>query len=62
MSSFYNPYAFTPEDYLSVEEGMLDEDGAFRPTRERNGDEASWASVWVTPQCGVVRVRLNVAD
>ena len=62
MNSFYNPYAFTPEDYLTVEEGALDEDGTFRPIRERNGDEASWASFWVTPQCGVVRVRLNVAD
>jgi hypothetical protein len=51
---------FTPEDYLSVEEGVLDEEGNFTATRERNGDESSWASFWATPYCGVVRVRMNV--
>ncbi len=51
---------FMPEDYLSVEEGTLDEDGTFVATRERNGDEASVAGFWATAHCGVVRVRLNV--
>ena len=57
-----SPLAFSPDDHLTVEEGWLDEEGNFTATRERNGDEASWASFWVTPHCGVVRVRLNVVD
>ncbi len=59
MISFYNPFGFVPPDYLTVEEGTLDEDGVFHALRERNGDEASWASFWATPRCGVVRVRLT---
>ncbi len=50
--------SFTPIDYLSVEEGYLDEDCNFTPTRKRNGDEVVFSSFWSSPQCGVVRVRL----
>jgi hypothetical protein len=57
-----SPYGFSPDDHLTVEEGWLDADCCFTATRERNGDEASWASFWVTPHCGVVRIRLNVID
>lgn len=51
---------YMPEDYLSVEEGSLDENGCFTAMRQRNGDESSWASFWATAYCGVVRVRMNV--
>ncbi len=51
--------SFTPVDYLSVEEGYLDESGNFTATRKRNGDEVVFSSFWASPQCGVVRIRLN---
>ena len=52
--------SYTPFDYLSVEEGVLDEQGNFSATRKRNGDEVVFGSFWASPQCGVVRVRLNI--
>lgn len=59
-AALLGPFAFAPPDYISVEEGVVDEEGRFTAVRERNGDEASWASFWATPYSGVVRVRLNV--
>ena len=52
--------SYTPVDYLSVEEGILDEQGNFSATRKRNGDEVVFSSFWAAPQCGVVRIRLNI--
>ena len=46
------------QPFLSVEEGTLDEMGNFTPARKRNGDEADYG-FWVTPDVGVVRVRLD---
>ncbi len=48
------------QPFLSVEEGHLDEDGKFTPAVRRNGDEADYG-FWVTPDVGVVRVRLDEA-
>ena len=45
-------------DFISVEEGHFDGSGAFVCDRTRNGDEAFFGGFWVTPDCGVVRVRL----
>jgi hypothetical protein len=53
------PHVATPPDYLSVEEGHLAEDGAFVPTRRRNGDEVVFGHFWCSPSSGVTRVRLN---
>jgi hypothetical protein len=49
----------TPPDFLSVEEGRLDEDCTFVPTRKRNGDEVVFGHFWSSPLTGVTRVRLN---
>jgi len=46
--------------YVSVEEGHLDADGAFVVERRRNGDEVD-GGVWVEPDSGVVRVILSQA-
>lgn len=43
--------------YLQVEEGYFDDDGAFVPTRKRNGDETD-TGLWVTPDIGVLHARL----
>lgn len=48
------------QPFLSVEEGYLDEEGNFYPMIRRNGDEADYG-FWVTPDVGVVRVRLDPA-
>ena len=53
------PVIATPPDYLSVEEGRLNDDGTFTPTRKRNGDEVVFGGFWVAPDVGVVRVRLT---
>lgn len=45
-------------DFLSVEEGLFDENGNFVASRKRNGDEVFFGGFWVTPDCGIVRVRL----
>ena len=45
-------------DFVSVEEGHFDENGNFTCDRIRNGDEAFFGGFWVTPNCGVVRVKL----
>ncbi|MCL2832971.1 MAG: DUF5597 domain-containing protein [Treponema sp.] len=45
-------------DFISIEEGTLDENGNFTCRRIRNGDEAFFGGFWVTPACGVVRVKL----
>lgn len=46
------------QPFLSVEEGILDENGVFIAKKRRNGDEADYG-FWVTPDVGVVRVRLD---
>ena len=46
------------QPFLSVEEGSLDEEGTFTARIRRNGDEADYG-FWVTPDVGVVRVRLD---
>lgn len=48
------------QPFLSVDEGVLDENGVFASKRKRNGDEADYG-FWVTPDVGVVRVRLDPA-
>ena len=48
------------QPFLSVEEGHLDEECKFSPVVRRNGDEADYG-FWVTPDVGVVRVRLDKA-
>ena len=53
------PTVATPPDFLSVEEGTLDEDGRFTPLRKRNGDEVVFGGFWTAADVGVVRVRLN---
>jgi len=45
-------------DFISIEEGNFDENGKFVCNRIRNGDEAFFGGFWVTPSCGVVRVKL----
>ena len=45
-------------DFISVEEGHFDEDGRFVSDRTRNGDEVFAGGFWVTPECGIVRIRL----
>jgi len=45
-------------DYLSIEEGHFDDDGQWVTTRRRNGDETS-GGAWVSPEIGLVRVRLS---
>jgi hypothetical protein len=45
-------------DWISIEEGHFDKDGGFVVDRTRNGDEAFFGGFWVTPHCGVVRIRL----
>lgn len=57
--AFKMPLVVTPPDFLSVEEGRLDEDGMFIPQRRRNGDEAVFGGFWASPYCGVVRVRMT---
>lgn len=49
---------FDMVDYVSVEEGYFDPDGQFVTTKVRNGDEVAFGGFWVTPHCGVVRVKL----
>jgi hypothetical protein len=56
------PMVMTPPDFLSVEEGMLTEDGEFIPQRTRNGDEAVFGGFWASAYCGVVRVRMTPAE
>jgi hypothetical protein len=53
------PNIMTPPDFLSVEEGILTENGEFIPQRVRNGDEAVFGGFWASPYCGVVRVRMT---
>jgi hypothetical protein len=53
------PTVATPADFLSVEEGTLDDAGRFTPHRKRNGDEVVFGGFWCSPHSGVVRVRLN---
>lgn len=48
------------QPFLSIDEGVLDEDGNFTSRRKRNGDEADYG-FWVAPDVGVVRVRLDPA-
>ena len=48
----------TTTDFLSVEEGHFDETGQFVVDCIRNGDEVMFGGFWVTPACGIVRVRL----
>ena len=45
-------------DCIAVEEGIFNEKGIFHVTRIRNGDEVIFGGFWVTPACGIVRVRL----
>jgi hypothetical protein len=45
-------------DFLSIDEGHFDDKGEFVSDRKRNGDEAFFGGFWVTPACGVVRVKL----
>ena len=45
-------------DFISVEEGHFDEKGEFVVDRTRNGDQVMFGGFWVTPACGVVRLRL----
>lgn len=56
------PTVSTPPDFLSVEEGTVDDDGVFVPHRRRNGDEVVFGGFWVEPDVGVVRVRLTPQD
>ena len=49
---------FPSPDFVSVEEGHFDDNGNFVCDRIRNGDEAFFGGFWVTPNCGVVRVKL----
>ena len=51
-------YSLPVPDFLNIEEGIFDENGQFRVTRTRNGDEAMFGGFWVTPFCGLVRIRL----
>lgn len=44
-------------DFISIEEGVFNEDGEFEVHRRRNGDEADFG-IWVEPDVKVVRVRL----
>ena len=45
--------------FLTVREGYFDETGTYQITRRRNGDEADYG-FWVTPDVGVVEVRMDV--
>jgi hypothetical protein len=45
-------------DFVSIEEGHFDEGGSFVCDRTRNGDEAFFGGFWVSPGCGLVRVKL----
>jgi len=45
-------------DFISVEEGYFNEQGDFVAQRTRNGDQVMFGGFWVTPTCGIVRVRL----
>jgi hypothetical protein len=45
-------------DWISIEEGHFDKGGAFIVDRTRNGDEAFFGGFWVSPQVGVLRVKL----
>jgi hypothetical protein len=45
-------------DFISIEEGHFDDKGKFVADRIRNGDEAMFGGFWVTPACGLVRVKL----
>jgi beta-galactosidase GanA len=53
------PVVATPPDFLSVEEGYLEDDGTFVATRKRNGDEVVFGGFWAEPDVGVVRLRLT---
>jgi hypothetical protein len=44
--------------FLAVEEGHFEADGSFKVDKIRNGDEVFFGGFWVTPRCGVVRVKL----
>ncbi len=44
--------------YLSVEEGIYEKSGEFQIKRRRNGDESDFG-IWVQPDVGVVKVRLD---
>ena len=59
LKALYFPVVATPPDFLSVEEGILDEEGNFTATRKRNGDEVVFGRFWTAPDVGVVRVRLT---
>jgi hypothetical protein len=58
LGALRSPVVATPPNYLSVEEGTLDEEGFFTAIRKRNGDEVVFGGFWVAPDVGVVRVRL----
>ncbi|MDR2304578.1 MAG: beta-galactosidase [Treponema sp.] len=45
-------------DFIAIEEGHFDSEGMFLVDRIRNGDEVFFGGFWVTPQCGIVRIRL----
>jgi hypothetical protein len=45
-------------EFLSVEEGHFNDNGIFTTDRIRNGDEVYFCGFWVTPRCGVVRIKL----
>jgi hypothetical protein len=45
-------------DWISIEEGHFEKGGGFIVDRTRNGDEAFFGGFWVTPQVGVVRIKL----
>ena len=44
-------------DFITIEEGIFQENGEFKVQRKRNGDEADFG-IWVEPDIQVVRVRL----
>ena len=55
--SFIGSIFYAP-DFISVEEGHFDDSGQFIIDRRRNGDEVFFGGFWVTPACGIVRVKL----
>ena len=55
-----NQYMNTRQgDYISVDEGTLDEEMNFTITRRRNGDETDFG-IWLAPDIGVVRVIMDM--
>ena len=55
MWRFADPLSMTCADYATVDEGQFDENGAWKVTRKRSGDESDWG-IWVWPDVGAVRV------